>query len=116
RAASRRVELVMVSVPSVRVRTAPYGSSLSIEDVSEGTVFHVASDEYQSKDWIGIILDGRIAYVPRDAMVARAFGARSTPIEEMPVTQAGAPSAELPAPATARAPAAVAASQPYAEP
>jgi hypothetical protein len=113
RAASRRVELVMVSTPSVRIRTAPFGTSLSIEEVGKGTVFHVAADDYQSKDWIGIILDGRIAYVPRYAMVARAFGARSTPVEEMPVTQAGAPAAEM----TASAPAeAVVPSQPRAEP
>ena len=103
----------MVSAPSVRIRTAPYGSSLSIEDVGKGTVFHVASDEYQSKDWIGIVLDGRIAYVPREAMVARAFGARSTPVEEMPVTQAGAPAPSAPANVPAEA---LVASQPKAEP
>jgi hypothetical protein len=116
RAAVRRVELVMVSTPSVRIRTAPFGTSLSIEEVGKGTVFHVAGDDYQSKDWIGIILDGRIAYVPRYAMVARAFGARSTPVEEMPVTQVGAPAAEQPIATSASAPAEVVASQPRPEP
>ena len=112
--ATRRVELVIVTAASVRVRTAPYISSLSIEDVGKGTVFHVAADEYQSKDWIGVMLDGRIAFVPRDAIAPRAFGARSTPVEESPVTQAGTPTTPATsAPMAASAPApAVVASQP----
>jgi hypothetical protein len=114
---TRRVELVMVTAPSVRVRTAPSGSSLSIEDVGKGTVFHVAADDYQTKDWIGVVLDGRIAFVPRDAVAPRAYGARTSLVEEAPVTQAGSPTPSAPAPMTASAPAQAVASQPLpAEP
>ena len=119
RAAASRVEAVVVTVPAIRVRTSPSQTSLSIDDFTQGTVFPLAPDEYQSKDWYGVMVDGRIAYLPRNAAAPRARGSRAViaePVEVATVTQAGAPAAAAPAPAVEQGPAAVAARPAQAEP
>ncbi len=94
-----RVESVVVTAPAVRVRTAPSMSSLSIEEFREGSVFSLAADQYQSQDWLGIVLDGRVAFVPRYAVVPRQIAAsRAAVVETASVSLAGAPSVMLPAP------------------
>lgn len=101
RAPASRVEAVVVTVPAARVRTAPSPTSLSIDDFSQGTVFPLAGEEYQSNDWYGVMIDGRIGYLPRNAAAPRARGARAVvaePVEAATVTQAGAPTAPAPAP------------------
>jgi hypothetical protein len=107
--AGSRVESVVVTAPSVRVRTAPSISSLSIDEFREGSVFPVASEEYQSKDWLGIVLDGRVAYLPRYAVAARLRPASVAPANETRmVAQAGAPAPVQPAQTPAPAPVIVA--------
>jgi hypothetical protein len=111
-----RVEAVVVTIPAVRVRTAPTGTSLTIDEFTQGTVFPLAPDEYQSKDWFGVMLDGRVAFLPRNAATPRVRGSRAVIAEPPPevaaVTQAGAP-----APAPAATPAAMATRQaPMPEP
>ena len=94
-----RVESVVVTAPAVRVRSAPSMSSLSIEEFREGSVFPLAADQYQSQDWLGIMLDGRVAFVPRYAVVPRPVGAPRAPVvESAAVSLAGAPSVMAPAP------------------
>jgi hypothetical protein len=95
-APASRVVAVVVTVPAIRVRTAPSLTSLSIDDFSQGTVFQLAPDEYQSNDWYGVMLDGRIAYLPRNSAAPRARGSRAViaePVEVATVAQAGAPAA-----------------------
>jgi hypothetical protein len=104
-----RVEAVVISVPSFRLRTAPSPSSLSIEEFTQGTVFPLAPDEYQTKDWYGVMLDGRIAYIAKLAVTPRMRGSRAViaePVEVATVSQAGAPAAAASAVAPAAAPAA----------
>jgi hypothetical protein len=106
-AASARVEAVVVTVASIRVRTAPSQTSLSIDEFTQGTVFPLAPDEYQTNDWYAVMLDGRLAYLPRNAAAPRARGSRAViaaPVEVASVTQAGAPAAPAPATAVERAP------------
>jgi hypothetical protein len=115
-ASASRVEAVVVTVPAIRVRTAPSATSLSIDDFTQGTVFSLAPDEYQSGDWYGVMIDGRIGYLPRNAAAPRARGARAViaePVEVATVTQAGTPA---PAPAVEREPAPVASQPARAEP
>lgn len=97
--ASARVESVVVTAPAVRVRTAPYMSSLSIDEFREGAVFPLASDTYHSQDWLGIMIDGRVAFVPRYAVAARPVAALRAAVETAPVSLAGAPTPVVPAPA-----------------
>jgi hypothetical protein len=118
-APASRVEAVVVTVPAIRVRTAPSFTSLSIDDFTQGTVFPLAPEEYQSSDWYGVMIDGRIAYLPRNAAAPRARGSRAViaePVEMATVTQAGAPVAAEPAPAVEREPAPVASRPAPAEP
>lgn len=97
--AGARVESVIVTVPAVRVRSAPSISSLSIDEFREGSVFPLADDQYQSQDWLGIVIDGRIAFVPRYAVAPRTSIARRAPAaESAPVSLAGAPSVMVSAP------------------
>jgi hypothetical protein len=110
-ASASRVESVVVTAAAIRVRTAPSATSLSIDDFSQGTVFQLAPDEYQSNDWYGVMLDGRIAYLPRNAAAPRARGSRAViaePVEAATVTQAGTPAVAAPAPMAEREPAPVA--------
>ena len=94
-----RVESVVVTAPAVRVRTAPSMTSLSIDEFREGSVFPLAADQYQSQDWLGIIVDGRVAFVPRYAVVPRPVAARRAPaVETAAVSLAGAPSGMTSAP------------------
>jgi hypothetical protein len=112
---SSRGESVVITAASVRVRTAPSISSLSIDEFAQGSVFSLAADGYQSADWLAVIVDGRIGYVPRFAAAARQRQSAAAPATPAPasrdVMQAGAPT---PAPvamvaaaptATVRAPA-----------
>jgi hypothetical protein len=118
-APASRVEAVVVTVPSIRVRTAPSLTSLSIDDFTQGTVFPLASEEYQSSDWYGVMVDGRIAYLPRNAAAPRARGSRAViaePVEVATVSQAGAPAEPAPAPAMEREPAPVASRPAPAQP
>ncbi|NUO40065.1 MAG: hypothetical protein HOQ31_15850, partial [Gemmatimonadaceae bacterium] len=99
RAPASRVEAVVVTAPAARVRTAPSPTSLSIDDFAQGTVFPLAGEDYQSNDWYGVMVDGRIGYLPRNAAAPRARGSRAViaePVEAAPVTQAGAPIAAAP--------------------
>ena len=92
-----RVESVVVTAPAVRVRTAPSISSLSIDEFREGAVFPLASDAYQSQDWFGIVLDGRVAFIPRYAVAPRPVAApRAAMVEAAPVRLAGAPAPIMP--------------------
>src|SRR4051812_47053609 len=75
RAPAGRVEAVVVTVPAVRVRTAPSSTSLSIDEFSQGTVFPLAPDQYQARDWYGVMIDGRIGYLPQNAAAPRTRGA-----------------------------------------
>ena len=134
-----RVESVVITVPSVRVRSAPSITSLSIDEFAQGSVFPVASDEWQSADWVGVIVDSRIAFVPRFAVAPRQrqtiASAPAPASAAQAVTQAGrpapvarapivAPHAQAPtragqaesAPAPAPAPARVVATAPAAAP
>jgi hypothetical protein len=121
-AGNGRSATVVVTVPSVRVRTAPSPSSLSIDEFREGSVFAVADDDYQTKDWTAILLDGRVAFVPRLAVATRSRQPAAAPAPEpQMVMQAGAPAAALPpvsapaptfAPAFAAAPRSAPATQP----
>ena len=97
-APSGHPESVVVTAPTVRVRTAPYMTSLSIDDLHEGTVLRLAADDYQSKDWYGVILDGRVAFVPRYAAAVGSRSMRPAAPQGSPVVQAGAPT--MPASAT----------------
>lgn len=107
--AGARVESVVVTAPAVRVRTAPSISSLSIDEFREGAVFPLASDAYQSQDWFGILIDGRVAFVPRYAVAARpVVVARAATVETATVSLAGAPTPVMPSqPAPAPLPAPV---------
>jgi hypothetical protein len=103
--AGSRGESVVITVPSVRVRTAPSISSLSIDDFAQGSVFPLADEDYQTKEWLGVIVDGRIAFVPRYAVAVRQRSGAPTSANAQPasrtVMQAGAPSpASAPAVAT----------------
>ncbi|HET9013313.1 MAG TPA: hypothetical protein VFN38_15925, partial [Gemmatimonadaceae bacterium] len=105
-ASRARPQSIVVTAPSIRVRTAPSMLSISIEEVSRGQVFALASDENHSKDWVGIVLDGRIAFLPR-----YSIGLRSQPVQSAAATssasfvQAGMPAPVTPAPARYAAPA-----------
>ena len=102
------MESVVVTASSIRVRTAPWMSSLSIEEFREGSVFALASEEYQSKDWLGIVLDGRVAFVPRYAVALKQPPVpRAAVIETEAVHLAGALAPVVPVPtSTTTAPAA----------
>ncbi|HEY2027045.1 MAG TPA: hypothetical protein VGG78_08555, partial [Gemmatimonadaceae bacterium] len=65
-AAGARGDSIVV-METIRIRTAPAPQSLSIDEVSAGSVFAVAPDDYQTRDWVGVMFDGRVAYVPRYA-------------------------------------------------
>jgi hypothetical protein len=90
-----RGEAVVITVASVRVRTAPSISSLSIDEFAQGSVFPLAGEEYQTTDWLGVIVDGRIAYVPRFAAALRQRAAEAAPSSSTAaqgaVMQSGAP-------------------------
>ena len=63
-----------------------------MDDFTQGTVFQLAPDDYQSNDWYGVMLDGRIAYLPRNAAAPQSRGSRAAiaePVEGATVTQAG---------------------------
>ena len=95
-----RVESVVVTAPAVRVRSAPSMTSLSIDEFREGSVFPLAAVQYQFQDWLGIILDGRVAFVPRYAVAARQVAApRAQAVESAVVSLAGAPNVAVTAPA-----------------
>jgi hypothetical protein len=118
-APASRVEAVVVTAAATRVRTAPSSTSLSIDDFTQGTVFQLAPDEYQSNDWYGVMLDGRIGYLPRNAAAPRARGSRAViaePVEVATVTQAGTPAAAAPAPMAERGPPPVASQPAPSEP
>ena len=103
-----RVESIVVTAPSVRVRTAPYMSSLSIDEFGQGTVFPLASEDYHSKDWFGVMVDGRVAYVPRYAVALKGRSAAPARASEpTEVAQSGAPAPVIAAPTRALAPAPV---------
>ena len=102
-AQSRSSESVVITAASVRVRTAPSISSLSIDDFARGSIFPLAGEDYQTADWIAVVVDGRIAYVPRvaAALRQRATASAADPAEGgHTVVQAGLP-ASAPAPAPA---------------
>ena len=83
---------IVVTAPSIRVRTAPSIQSLSIDDFAQGSVFVLAPDEHHSVDWLGIWIDGRLAFVPRYAVALRTPpqpAARAT--EPVAVAQSGGP-------------------------
>jgi hypothetical protein len=86
-----RVESVIVTAPSVRVRTAPSISSLSIDEYARGSVFATAPAEYQYKDWLGVMLDGRVVFIPRDAIATRSAATPAPVMESAMVRQAGTP-------------------------
>ena len=104
--AQGRAESIVVTVPAVRVRTQPSMTSLSIDEFAQGSVFVLASQDYQYKDWVGVMLDGRIGYVPRIAVAQKARAAATAPVPDTrPVMQAGAPAPARPAPTYAAIPA-----------
>ena len=107
-AQGRTGESVIVTAASVRVRTAPSISSLSIDDFAQGSVFPLAGEDYQTADWLAVIVDGRIAYLPRFAAALRQRGQPSTPTGPAAaphtVIQAGAPAAAPAAPMIAARP------------
>jgi hypothetical protein len=70
-AAGARLDSIVVTASSVRVRSGPSMQSLSIEEFSQGTVFPLAPAEYHTNDWLGIALDGRVAFIPRYAVALK---------------------------------------------
>lgn len=117
--AAARVDSIVVTAPSVRVRSAPSPQSLSIDEFAQGSVFPLASEEYHSKEWLGIVLDGRVAFIPRYAVVLKPQGVARAPATEpvgagRPITPPAA--TPFPAPTPNSAPAVVASHPASAEP
>jgi len=103
--AGSRVDSIVVTASSVRVRTGPSMQSLSIDEFGEGSAFPLASEEYFSRDFLGIVLDGRIAFVPRYAVALKQRAATAVqPRETAVVAQAGAAVPPAPAPTRQSAP------------
>ena len=98
-ASGARVDSIVV-METIRIRTAPAPQSLSIDEVSAGSVFAVAPDDYQTRDWVGVMFDGRIAYVPRYAAAIKPQRAVPTRPAESVVATRPAISPAMPAPAT----------------
>ncbi len=97
--AQGRAESIVVTVPAVRVRTQPSMTSLSIDEFAQGSVFALASQDYQYKDWVGVMLDGRIGYVPRFAVGPKNRADATAPARDTrAVIQAGAPAPARPTP------------------
>lgn len=104
--AQGRAESIVVTAPAVRVRTEPSMTSLSIDEFGQGSVFVLASQDYQYKDWVGVMLDGRVAYVPRFAVAAKQRSAAVAPTPDTrAVMQAGEPAPSRPASTYAASPA-----------
>jgi hypothetical protein len=82
--------------------------SLSVDEVGQGTVFLLAPNEYHSTDWLGITLEGRVAFVPRYAVALKPQPAPPTAATEpVMVAQSGPPASVAPAPTHTTAPAPV---------
>src|ERR1700694_3065699 len=71
-ATGARLDSIVVTVSSVRVRSEASMQSLSIDEFVQGTVFALAPDEYHTRDWFGIALDGRVAFIPRYAVALKS--------------------------------------------